>query len=103
MRGTLNDQASDALREVITAVQALGVKGKVVIELTVDPWEGPNAGDVVVIGHKVIAKPPTKPLHRHPYYVGENASLEFEDPNRPKPGVRPVTTVDGTTGEVVTG
>lgn len=104
-RGVINGEMTEALREVVEGVKLTGQKGKVVLEITVEPFKGGQ--EVVVLSHKVTTKAPTPTSERQPYYIGENNSLELDDPNRPRmrfPAPVPnatTTTHDPTTGEVI--
>lgn len=101
-RGVINGEASEALRHVVEAVKITGQKGKVVLEIVVEPFKGGQ--EVVVLSHKVTTKAPVPQSDRQPYYIGEGNTLELEDPNRPRiryPAPVPQSTVDPTTGEVI--
>lgn len=101
-RGVINGEVSESIRQVVEGVKLTGQKGKVVLEIIVEPFKGGQ--EVVVLSHKVTTKAPTPASDRQPYYVGEGNTLELEDPNRPRiryPAPVPPTSVDPNTGEVI--
>lgn len=103
-QGVINGEMTAGLREVVEGVKLTGQRGKVVLELIVEPFKGGQ--EVVILSHKVAVKAPVPTSERQPYYVGENNTLEIDDPNRPRmrfPAPVPVATTahDPNTGEVI--
>lgn len=105
-RGTLNDEATAALADVVDAVAHLEKAGKVTLELTVEP-AGSNGRTVVIFG-RVKTKAPEAAPEASIFYVGDGGSLHRDDPYAQRlPGmaapVEPdgeVRRVDPETGEV---
>lgn len=77
-RGTLNDEITLAMAEVVEAVTHLDKAGKVVIEIQVEPT-GSN-GRLVMVSGKVTAKPPAPAPETSVFYAGESGSLHRSDP-----------------------
>ena len=76
--GLTDDQITSALAAVTERVQHLNKKGKVVIELVLDP--AGSGGRHITIGVKVTAKPPEPEPTPSIYFVGDNGSLHRDDP-----------------------
>lgn len=76
--GTADLEMTQAIAAVVEAVNHRGKRGKVVLELTIEP-----AGDSqrnVAVGAKVIAKPPEPAPTPSIYFVGDQGSLHRDDP-----------------------
>ena len=107
-RGTLNDEATAGLAEVVQAVTDLGKKGSLTIEVVVEP-AGPG-GRTVALGGSVVKKLPRPAPELGVFYVGERGSLHRDDPFQhrlpgvpvPVAGEEEVRTVDAETGEIRT-
>lgn len=85
-RGTLNDELSMALAEVVEHVAHLEKKGTLALTLTVEP--AGSGGRTVSISGKTVAKPPMPTPEVGIFYVGEAGSLHRDDPfARPLAGV----------------
>jgi hypothetical protein len=76
--GTADDEITAALATVTEAVNHLQKKGKVVIELQVEP--AGSGSRSVLVGAKVTAKPPEPEPTPSFYFVGDNGSLHRDDP-----------------------
>lgn len=77
-RGTLNDEITAALGDVVDAVTHLEKPGKVTIEIAVAP--AGSGGRTVAVAGKVTAKPPQPAPQMSIFYAGENGSLHRNDP-----------------------
>lgn len=77
-RGTLDDEITLALGEVVADVTHLEKKGKVVIEITVEPT-GSGRRRVMVSG-VVTAKPPVPAPEASIFFAGDQGSLHRQDP-----------------------
>lgn len=104
-RGTLNDEATMALADLVEAVRALGKKGAMVVELAVEP--AGSGGRTVTIAGKVKVKAPEPDPELSIRFVGDAGTLHLDDPYvRPIPGIPHVDAegtpkvVDPATGEV---
>lgn len=104
-RGTLDDEATLALAELVGAVGHLGKPGKLTLELTVEP--AGSGGRTVTIGGRVTTKPPRPAPEVGIFYVGDAGTLHRDDPYAARiPGVPFADTagdlklVDPDTGEV---
>lgn len=103
-RGTLNDELSMALAEVVEHVAHLEKKGTLTLTLTVEP--AGSGGRTVSISGKTASKPPAPNPEVGIFYVGESGSLHRDDPySKPLAGI-PYTDAAGevkvidATGEV---
>lgn len=76
--GLTDDEITSALATVVEAVQHLGKKGKVAIELQVEP--AGSGGRNVEVAVKVTAKPPEPEPTPSIYFIGESGSLHRDDP-----------------------
>lgn len=106
-RGTLNQEITAAMSEVVKAVAGIGKKGKVTIELIVEP--SGDTGRVVMIGGVVKPAPPLPDPERGIFYVGAAGTLHRDDPYAQRiPGVPYADTagdikvVEPETGEIRT-
>jgi hypothetical protein len=90
-RGTLNDEITAALGEVVAAVTHLEKPGKVVVEITVEP--AGSGGRTVAVAGKVTAKPPVPAPEMSIFFAGEQGSLHRNDPFQQR--------IDAETGEIV--
>lgn len=77
-RGTLNDEATQALAEVVQTVTDVGKVGKVIVEITVQPTGA--GGRTVAVGGKVSTKMPAPAPELGVFYVGDAGSLHRDDP-----------------------
>lgn len=77
-RGTLNDELTMALSEVVEAVTQLDKPGSVVLKLAVDT--AGSGGRTVVIAGDVVSKPPKPAPEQSIFFVGERGSLHRDDP-----------------------
>jgi hypothetical protein len=85
-RGTLTDEATAALAEVVQAVSDIGGKGSVVLTVIVEP--AGSGGRTVAIGGKVATKLPVPAPELGVFYVGDGGSLHRDDPYQQRfPGV----------------
>lgn len=91
-RGTLNDEITMAMGEVVDQVTHLEKKGKVVIEITIEPT-GSGRRRVMVSG-VVTAKPPVPAPEASIFFAGEQGSLHRSDPFQER-------LVDEETGEII--
>ena len=97
-RGSLNDEATAAISDVVKAVTDLEKKGSVVIEVIIEP--AGSGGRSVAVGGRVVAKPPQPSPQLGVYYPDERGSLHRDDPfQRSLPGTTtaeqpPVVQVD---------
>lgn len=98
-RGVANDEATLAIPQVVEAVSILRKKGKVILEITVDP--AGDTGRNVEVSVKVVAKPPEAAPTPSIYFVGDNGSLHREDPYQQRLDVEPPVHIDAETGEVL--
>jgi hypothetical protein len=95
-RGTLDDELTVALADVVEAVAHQEKKGVVVLELTVET--AGRGGRTVVIGGKVKVKLPEPAPEQSIFYVGEAGSLWRDDPFAERlDGMK----VDPVTGEAI--
>lgn len=92
-RGTLNDELTLALGDVVEAVTHLDKPGKVVVELVIEP-QG-SGGRMVSVAGKVTAKPPVPAPEMSVFYAGEAGSLHRNDPYQQR--------IDVETGEILAG
>ena len=79
-RGAAELEASQALREVVTAVRETRQKGKVTLEIVMEPIKG----DVnrLAIEVKVTAKLPKQAPESDVFYSTEDGKLQKTDPNQ---------------------
>lgn len=77
-RGTLNDEATMALAELVEAVAHLGKKGSLTLDVTVEP--AGSGGRTVTIAGTVKVKAPQPDPELSIRYVGEAGSLHLDDP-----------------------
>lgn len=97
-RGTVADEATAALAELVERVAALGKKGKLTLEFVVEP-AGSGGRTVSVVG-SVTTKPPIPDPEPSIFFVGERGALLRDDPYRKRlPGMAP-RTVEPETGEI---
>lgn len=93
-RGTLNDEATLALSDLVAAVSSLGKKGALTVELVVEPTG--SAGRTVTIAGSVKVKTPLPDPEVSIRFVGDAGSLHVDDPfAKPLPGI-PYRDADGT-------
>src|ERR1044072_6162640 len=94
-RGTLDDELTATLAELVESVQDHEKKGELVLKLIVEP-AGSGRRTVTVAG-KVAAKPPEPAPEMSIFYVGERGSVHRDDPYVQRfPGM---TTADDDNGE----
>lgn len=77
-RGTLDDELTAVLAELVESVQDHEKKGELVLKLIVEP-AGSGRRTVTVAG-KVATKPPEPAPEMSIFYVGESGSLHRDDP-----------------------
>lgn len=77
-RGTLNDEATMALAELVEAVTHLGKKGTLTLDVVVEP--AGSGGRTVTIAGTVKTKAPQPDPELSIRYVGEAGSLHLDDP-----------------------
>lgn len=93
-RGTVNDEATLALSDVVEQVSALGKRGTLTVELVVEP--SGSAGRTVTIAGTVKSKPPKPDPEVSVRFVGDAGTLHLDDPfAKPLPGI-PYRDADGT-------
>lgn len=93
-RGTLNDEATLALADLVAAVSALGKKGSLSVVLTVEPTG--SAGRTLTIAGSVKVKAPLPDPEVSIRFVGDAGTLHLDDPfAKPLPGI-PYRDADGT-------
>lgn len=97
--GLTDDEITAALATVVEAVQHLGKKGKVVVELQVEP--AGSGGRNVEVAAKVTAKPPEPDPTPSIYFIGDHGSLHRDDPYQ-KRMFDDARQVDVETGEIRT-
>lgn len=76
--GTLDDQLTFALREVVKAVSDLQKKGSLNLKITVNP-AGSGGRTVFLVG-ELTAKPPCAEPEASIFYVGDGGGLFRDDP-----------------------
>lgn len=92
-RGTLNDELTAALGELVEAVGAHEKPGKLTLTLAVDV--AGSGGRTVLISGEVAVKAPKPAPEASIFYVGEAGTLHRDDPFAMRmPGV-PFTQSDG--------
>lgn len=97
-RGALNTELTDALAELVEAVQLMGRTGSLTLTIKVIPTKGDHVG--VIDDVKVNAPRPDRPESL--WFVDADGNLTRNDPNQ-MPGLRPVDggrVVDTETGEL---
>lgn len=95
-RGAVDDELTVALAEVVEAVAHLGAKGKVTLEVQIDPA---GAGGRMVSTQCVVkTKPPLPPAEPSVFFVGDGGSLVRDDPYQAH--LFPARQVDAATGEI---
>lgn len=77
-RGTLNDEATMALAELVEAVTHLGKKGALTLTIAVEP--AGSGGRTVTIAGTVKVKAPEPDPELSIRYVGEAGTLHLDDP-----------------------
>lgn len=77
-RGTLNDELTMALAEVVESVAHLDKKGALTLTITVEP--AGSGGRTIAITGKTSAKPPVPNPEVGIFYVGDGGSLHRDDP-----------------------
>lgn len=77
-RGTLDDELTATLAELVEAVQDHEKKGELVLKLIIEP-AGSGRRTVTVAG-KVAAKPPEPAPEMSIFYVGDAGTLHRDDP-----------------------
>jgi hypothetical protein len=77
-RGTLNEEATAALGELVSAVSDLKKKGTLTIEITVEPTG--TSGRMVMVGARVKTKVPQPDAELSVRYVGDGGTLHRDDP-----------------------
>lgn len=98
-RGTLDQEATAALADLVEQVAHLERPGKLVLELKVEV--AGSGGRTVVIGGKVTTKPPEPAPEQSIFYVGDSGSLHRDDPYQGRLDVGDARRVaDPETGEV---
>lgn len=95
-RGAVDDELTVALAEVVAAVAHLGGKGKVVLEVQIDP--AGSGGRMVSTQCVVKTKPPLPPAEPSVFFVGDGGSLVRDDPYQAR--LFPTRRVDAETGEI---
>lgn len=90
-RGTLNDEITAALGEVVDAVTHLEKPGKIIVELTVAPAGA--GGRTVMVAGTVKTKPPEPAPEASIFFAGENGTLHRDDPYQQR--------FDADTGEII--
>lgn len=95
--GTTDDEMTAALSTVVEAVHQMEKKGKVTLELTVEP--AGSGGRNVYLAGKVTAKPPEPLPMPSIFFVGDHGSLHREDPYQ-KRMFADARDIDADTGEI---
>ncbi len=90
-RGTLNDEMTAALGEVVEAVTHLEKKGEIVLKFVIEPASA--GGRTVVVAGEVTSKPPKPAPEVSIFFAGDNGSLHRSDPYQQR--------IDTTTGEIM--
>lgn len=93
-RGTLNDEATMALAELVEAVTHLGKKGTLTLDVVVEP--AGSGGRTVTIAGTVKTKAPQPDPELSIRYVGEAGSLHLDDPYAKRLVGIPHVDADGT-------
>lgn len=77
-QGLTDDEMTAAVATVTEAVARLGKKGKVTLDLVIEP--AGSGGRNVTVTSKVTAKPPENDPPMSIFFVGDQGSLHREDP-----------------------
>lgn len=77
-RGTLDDEVTAALADVVKHVHDVRKKGSVVLEVVVEP--AGSSGRTLAIGGKLITKLPRPDAELSVYYPDMGGGLHREDP-----------------------
>lgn len=81
-RGSVNDEATAELADVVEAVTELGKDGKVTIEVTVQP--SGRGGQSVILAAKVKTKKPEPAPEAGLFFVGDHGALHRNSPFHPQ-------------------
>lgn len=99
-RGTLNDELTLALAEIVDACSTARKPASLTLRLDVST--SGDSGRMVVIAGRVKTKVPEPAAEQSIFFVGEGGSLHRDDPYaKPFPGL--AKKVDPATGEVTDG
>lgn len=93
--GAADVQATQALQQVVQAVGDLGRKGKVVIEVLVEPAN--QSASMMKTAVTVTAKPPAPFADESVFYADPNGSLVRDDPFQAR---LPLREIDPDTAEI---
>jgi len=77
-RGTVDDEMTAAIAEVVEAVSHLDAKGTVTLKVTIEP--AGSGGRTVATACVVEVKPPKPDAEKSIFYVAEGGALQREDP-----------------------
>lgn len=81
-RGSVNDEATAELADVVEAVTELGKKGTVTIEVTVEP--SGRGGQSVILAAVVKTKKPEPAPEAGLFFVGDHGALHRNSPHHPQ-------------------
>jgi hypothetical protein len=93
-RGTVDDEATMGLSELVEAVRVLGKKGTMTVELTVEP--AGSGGRTVTIAGKVAVKAPKPDPELSIRFVGDAGTLHLDDPYARRLAGVPFVDTEGT-------
>jgi len=77
-RGTVDDEMTAAIAEVVEAVSHLDAKGTVTLKVTIEP--AGSGCRTVATACVVEVKPPKPDAEKSIFYVAEGGALQREDP-----------------------
>lgn len=77
--GQLNQEMSDAVRDVVQAVRQTGKSGKIVLEMDIQP-ASKGAGNAIVIKHQVTPKKPKFEKDATIFFADDQHNLYRENP-----------------------
>ena len=82
-------ELSDHLRTLGIAVTSQGKKGKLILEITMEPT-GRGAGTAVAIHDKITLKEPQEEANPAIFFVGTDGDLSRQDPRQRELDLRPM-------------
>lgn len=94
--GSADNQATQALQEVVQAVGDIGKKGKVILEVIVEPAN--QSATMMKTQVIVTAKPPVPFADQTVFYADSNGSLVRDDPFQAR---LPLREIDPDTAEII--
>jgi hypothetical protein len=81
-RGQAHQELTEALWDLVQAVQATGKPGTITLTVTVEPMRK-TGGQVIVTRHKVKTAPPEPDREPSVSWVDRNGNLTRDNPNQP--------------------